>query len=95
MAETTAAHPSPKLYWLIALILALVTAVEVAIAYIEQLGPVLVPSLLVLGAVKFGIVVAFFMHLKFDRPIFRSLFLVGVFGSVVLFVVVLLTFNSL
>jgi cytochrome c oxidase subunit 4 len=95
MAETTVAHPSPKLYWLIAFILAVVTAVEVAIAYIDKFEPILVPSLLVLGAVKFGIVVAFFMHLKFDRPIFRSLFLVGVLGSIVLFVVVLLTFNSL
>ncbi len=95
MTDAAAAHPSPRLYWMIALILAVVTAVEVAIAYIDALEPILIPALLVLGAVKFGIVVAFFMHLKFDRPIFRSLFLVGVFGSVVLFVVVLLTFNSL
>jgi cytochrome c oxidase subunit IV len=94
MAET-AAHPTPKLYWMIAFILAAVTAVEVAVAYIEALDAVIVPILLVLGAVKFAIVVAFFMHLKFDRPIFRSLFLVGVFGSIPLFVVVLLTFNAL
>lgn len=94
MAET-AAHPTPKLYWIIALILAVVTAVEVAVAYIEALDGLLVPILLVLGAIKFGIVVAFFMHLKFDRPIFRSLFLVGVFGSIPLFLVVLLTFNAL
>jgi len=92
---TTATHPTPKLYWTIALILAVVTAVEVAAAYVDALDPVIVPLLLALGAVKFAMVIAFFMHLKFDRPLFRSLFLVGVFGSLPLFIVVLLTFNAL
>jgi hypothetical protein len=45
--------------------------------------------------VNFGNVEAFFMHLKFDRPLFRSLFLVGVIGAVPLFIVVLLTFGAL
>jgi cytochrome c oxidase subunit 4 len=94
-APTTAAHPTPKTYWIIALILALVTAVEVAIPYFGAPTELVVPSLLILGAVKFGIVVAFFMHLKFDRPLFRSLFLVGVIGAVPLFIVVLLTFGAL
>ncbi|MDQ3782249.1 MAG: cytochrome C oxidase subunit IV family protein, partial [Actinomycetota bacterium] len=85
----------PRLYWMIALILAVVTAAEVAASYVEAVEPVLVPLLLVMGAVKFGIVVAFFMHLKFDRPLFRSLFLVGVIGSIPLFVVLLLTFEAL
>ncbi len=80
---------------MIALILAVVTAAEVAASYVEAVEPVLVPLLLVMGAVKFGIVVAFFMHLKFDRPLFRSLFLVGVIGSIPLFVVLLLTFEAL
>ncbi len=75
--------------------LAAVTAVEVAIPGIEALKPIKVPSLLILGAVKFAIVVAFFMHLKFDKPLFRSLFLIGVFGTPPLFIVVLLTFNAL
>ncbi|HSF84276.1 MAG TPA: cytochrome C oxidase subunit IV family protein [Acidimicrobiia bacterium] len=94
MSET-AAHPTPKLYWIIALILAVVTAIEVAIPSIPALDPIKVPALLILGAVKFAIVVAFFMHLKYDTALFRSLFLIGVFGSIPLFVVVLLTFNSL
>ncbi len=94
MAEATS-HPTPKVYWLIAFVLAVVTAVEVAIPSIEALNPIKIPSLLILGAVKFAIVVAFFMHLKFDKPLFRSLFLIGVFGTPPLFIVVLLTFNSL
>jgi cytochrome c oxidase subunit 4 len=94
MSET-AAHPTPKTYWIIALALAIVTAVEIGIAYIEQAKGFVAPMLIVLGAIKFGVVVAFFMHLKFEKPLTRSLFLVGVFGAIVLFVVVLATFRAL
>lgn len=90
-----AEHPTPKTYWLIAFTLAVVTAVEIGIAYIERLSGWVAPMLIILGAVKFGIVVAFFMHLKFEKPLMKSLFLVGVFGAIVLFVVVLATFQAL
>jgi cytochrome c oxidase subunit 4 len=93
MSESTA-HPTPRTYWIIALILAAVTAVEIAIPSIDALDPISVPALLILGSVKFAVVVAFFMHLKFDQTLFRALFLVGVFGSLPLFIVVLLTFNA-
>ncbi len=88
-------HPTPKTYWIIAAVLFVVTAVEVAIPYLGAPSEVTVPSLLLLGAVKFGIVVAFFMHLRFDRPLFRSLFLVGAIGVLPIYIVVLLTFNAL
>lgn len=94
MAET-ASLPTPKSYWLIALFLAIVTAVEIGIAYIEAGAAFIGPMLIVLGIVKFGVVVAFFMHLKFEKPLMRGLFLIGVFGAVILFVVVLATFRAL
>ncbi len=94
MSETVA-HPTARQYWLIALILAVVTAVEVAIPSIEAFDSIRVPALLLLGALKFAIVVGYFMHLKYDKPLFKTLFLIGVFGSIPLFVVVLLTFNAL
>jgi cytochrome c oxidase subunit 4 len=89
-------EPTPRLYWMIALILAVLTAAEVSVAYIDILsGNVLVWLLIALGAAKFVIVVGFFMHLKFDKPLYRSLFLVGAIGVIPLFAVVLLTFNAL
>jgi cytochrome c oxidase subunit 4 len=94
MSES-AAHPTPKMYWIIALTLAVVTAVEIGIAYVEQLSGIVAPMLIALGAVKFAVVVGFFMHLKFEKPLMKSLFLIGVFGSIVLFVVVLATFRAL
>ena len=88
-------HPTAKTYWTVALVLAVVTAVEVAVAYMDAFEAVLAPLLIFFGALKFGIVVAFFMHLKYDRPLNRSLFLLGVIGAIPLFGVVLATFGAL
>ncbi len=96
MAQTAhRSHPTPAMYWGIALFLAVVTAVEVAVPYIEALDPVRVPLLLVLAAIKFGTVVAFFMHLRYDKKLYRTLFLFGVIGVIPLFLVVLLTMHAL
>ena len=89
-------EPTPRLYWMVALVLGVLTALEVSIAYIDILsGQVLVWLLLFLGALKFVIVIGFFMHLRFDKPIYRSLFLVGALGVIPLFAVVLLTLNAI
>jgi cytochrome c oxidase subunit 4 len=70
-------HASPAFYWTIGGILTVITAVEVAIFYIPALSGVLVPALLTLSATKFLLVVLFFMHLKFDSPVFSGVFLAG------------------
>jgi cytochrome c oxidase subunit 4 len=70
-------HGSPGFYWFIGVVLTIITAVEVAIFYIPSLESVLVPSLLVLSAGKFVLVVAYYMHLKMDSPIFTGVFMAG------------------
>ena len=96
MAETAhRAHPTPAMYWGIALFLGVVTAVEVAIPSIEALDPIKVPLLWLLAAVKFFTVVAFFMHLRYEEKLYRTLFLFGVLGVFPLFVIVLLSMNAL
>jgi cytochrome c oxidase subunit 4 len=70
-------HASVGLYWLIGIILGVITGIEVAIFYIPAIGGALVPILLVLSAAKFAIVVMFFMHLRFDSKVFTALFLAG------------------
>jgi hypothetical protein len=62
---------------MVGIVLAIVTAVEVAVFYIPTLGGVLVPILLVLSAAKFALVVMFFMQLKFDSRLFSAVFLAG------------------
>jgi len=68
-------HASNKTYVLIAVVLGVITAVEVMVFYIEALHPVLVPILVSLSATKFALVVSFFMHLKYDGKILRGLFI--------------------
>jgi caa(3)-type oxidase subunit IV len=89
-------HPTPKQYWLIALALAVITAIEIAVPSIEALdGAPSVFLLLALGALKFGMVAALFMHLRFDKPLYRNFFLIGLAGAIGMFIVVLLTFRAL
>ncbi len=92
---TERAHPTPRVYWMIALILAVLTAIEVTIPQVSAFDGVKVPALLGLGAIKFGAVIGFFMHLRFDRKLYRNVFFVGLLGALLLFVVVLLTFEAL
>jgi cytochrome c oxidase subunit IV len=84
-------HPSPAQYVLIAVILCVVTAVEIAVSYLEGDIPngLIVTLLLVMAVVKFSLVAAWYMHLRTDRPIFRRFFVLGVIAAIVLYMVVL------
>jgi cytochrome c oxidase subunit 4 len=68
-------HPTWKQYKWVALILTLITVVEVWIYYTPfKDSPLFVPALLIMSAVKFFIVVMFYMHLKYDHKLFKALF---------------------
>ena len=79
-------------YIKIALILALITGLEVSTYYID-FGPLFLPLLLVMMVVKFVMVVSYFMHLKFDNGIFSFLFYVGLGLALFCYFVVLATFK--
>lgn len=86
-------HPSPKEYIRIAVILALITAAEVAIYYIEGAQEFLIPLLFLFAIVKFTLVAMWFMHLKFDSRTYARFFVMGLAGAITLYLVVLLTFQ--
>jgi cytochrome c oxidase subunit 4 len=69
-------HPQWPTYWKVALILTLITVGEVWMYYVPAIvaSRAFVPGLLVLSALKFAIVVMFYMHLKYDHKLFRALF---------------------
>ena len=71
------AHASNRTYVTIALILAVITVVEVIIYYVPTVRPLLVPALIVLSVAKFVMVVGFFMHLKYDHRLYRFMFAAG------------------
>lgn len=72
-------HPSDLFYVKIAGILALFTALEVGTYFIEDdvSEAFLFISLSVLMIIKFAMVAAYFMHLKYDTPWFRYVFIAG------------------
>jgi len=90
-------HPTWKQYKWVALILTVITIVEVWVYYIPAFvaTSLFVPSLLIMSAVKFAIVVMFYMHLKYDHKLFRALFTGPLLIAIVTLMVLLLLFGQI
>ena len=93
-AEAGHHHPTERQYVMVAIVLAAITAVEVALYYVDT-GALNVPLLLILAVVKFVAVVGYFMHLKFDSRLFRNLFVTGLILAIVVYAVFLATLGVL
>lgn len=91
-AQHEQSHPQPLEYIKIAVILGVITAVEVAVYYIQAFAAFLVPVLLSLSALKFSLVVLWFMHLKFDNRLFSVLFVGGLMLAGVVMLALLFLF---
>ena len=91
------AHPTWSTYWKVAVILTLITVVEVWIYYIPSFvaSRAFVPSLLIMSVAKFVIVVMFYMHLKYDHKLFRALFTGPLIIAIVTLVALLFLFGKL
>ena len=90
-------HPTWSTYWKVAVILTLITVVEVWIYYIPSFvaSRAFIPVLLTLSAIKFAIVVAFYMHLKYDHKLFRALFTGPLFIAATTLIALLFLFGQL
>lgn len=84
-------HPTPRDYVRIAVILAVLTALEVSLFYLE-VGPAFIPMMIGLMTVKFILVVAEFMHLKYDTKLYRRVMATGLFTALAVYAIVLVTF---
>ncbi|MFM7270375.1 MAG: cytochrome C oxidase subunit IV family protein [Actinomycetes bacterium] len=91
------AHPSPFQYVVIAIVLCVITAIEIGAYYLDKAVPegALTAILVVSAIAKFFIVTSWYMHLKTDKPIFRRFFILGVTGTMILYTIVLLTLSGL
>jgi cytochrome c oxidase subunit IV len=68
-------HASVQTYIRVAVALAIITAIEIAALYVPGIPKhALVALLIVFSIVKFALVVAFFMHLRYDNRILTALF---------------------
>jgi len=89
-----AEHPSSRFYVVIAVILAVLTAMEVMVFYVETLSSMLLPLLLVMMAAKFALVVMFFMHLRFDSRLLTGVFVWGLFIATAIILALLAVFGK-
>lgn len=95
-------YPADKKYWIIALVLGVITLLEVTTywpledAWAEGFGTgldLLVPSLLLMMAIKFWTVTWFFMHLRFDSRLLTWVFYFGLVLAVAVYIATLATFE--
>lgn len=87
-------HPTATTYLQVGLILAVVTMIEVVFYYLDLADGVLLGVLMVLSAMKFVLVVLWFMHLRFDSRLFSIAFAGGMALVAALFFVVLATLGA-
>ncbi len=88
------ARPTPGDYVKVGLALAVVTLIEVGVYYVDAIRDYLAAILIVLSALKFSLVVLWFMHLRFDSRVFSTMFVGGLVLALAVFAVVLATLGA-
>src|SRR5262245_35068835 len=85
-------HASLRPYVNVAVALTILTAIEVASLYVPGIPNwLLVTALIIMAALKFFLVVGFFMHLRYDSNIMRALFI----GPLIIAVAIILALMAL
>ena len=97
------AHPTPGLYAKVALVLFILTALEVlafeaaggglGASLKPIIAPIVVLILLVLSAAKFALVAMFYMHLKQDPRLLSNLFVFPIIIAAVIIVSLVVLFS--
>ena len=96
--EHHVAHPSPAQYVKIAVGLAILTAVEVALFYVNEalnLGWLNTAALIILAFLKFVIVIGWYMHLRYEKTVVSRFFVFGFVLAFTLYAAVLIGFGVL
>ncbi|MEE9249022.1 MAG: cytochrome C oxidase subunit IV family protein [Dehalococcoidia bacterium] len=94
-AAQEAAHPSVTTYIKVAIILAIITIVEVGVFFLDFNRTAFILVFIVMSGVKFAIVIMFYMHLKFDNILFSRLFIGGLALAAALMLSILALFRVL
>jgi cytochrome c oxidase subunit IV len=76
-ATPETAHSKFHIFVQIAMVLAVITGIEIVIVYLPFAKWLIVTSLLVLSAIKFLFVIFYFMHLRWDKAFCTILFFIG------------------
>ena len=86
-------HPTAGTYSKVAVTLVILTALEVAVYYVESIRRYLVPILIVMMIVKFSLVAMYYMHLKQDSKLFSGVFVFPIIIAICLAMALLALFS--
>jgi cytochrome c oxidase subunit 4 len=88
-------HASVQTYVRVAIVLAILTAIEIGALYVPGLPVhILVTLILIFGTMKFALVVAFFMHLRYDSKLLSVLFVGPLFIALLIILAIMALFGS-
>ena len=96
---TVHTHPTDLQYVKIAAFLAVLTALEVGTYFWEDIfgsqpsTAALLITLMPMMVIKFFVVCGWFMHLKYDNPLFKRVFLFGLVLATVVYMIALFAFE--
>jgi hypothetical protein len=103
-AAESGGHIGVAGYVQVAVFLTVITLIELFIiiepvkeymrAHMTWALPLVVPTLLVLSAVKFVGVVGFYMHLRYDAGYYRAVFGAPMVGALLMVVVIMLLYGT-
>jgi cytochrome c oxidase subunit IV len=94
-ADDHGGHPDVKQYVLIAVVLVIVTALEIATSYLNTRHTNwIIIALGAMAIVKFLLVTGWYMHMKTDHPLFRRFFAVGIVLACIVYGIVFFVFSS-
>ena len=83
-------HPTDATYIKVAIFLAVLTALEVGTYFLQDASTALLVAVLFpMMVIKFSVVCLWFMHLRFDNPLFKRVFVFGLVLAVAVYVIVL------
>ena len=95
LADAHGTHPTPRQYVIIAVVLVVVTSVEIATSYLNTGHTnLIIVALFLMAALKFFLVAAWYMHMRTDQAFFRRIFVVGLIGAGIVYGIVMLVFSS-
>jgi cytochrome c oxidase subunit 4 len=91
--HTDETHATTGHYVRIAIILTILTILEVGTYYVAIPFALLVPLLIVLAGMKFALVVAYYMHLRYDSKLFSGFFFFGLVIEILLLIALMVLFG--
>ena len=77
VVEANSAHSKFHTFVQIAMVLSVITGIEIVLVYLPFAKWLIVSALVVLSAVKFLFVIFYFMHLRWDKVFCTILFFIG------------------